>query len=86
VDVLQADATRCAGVTGSAPSLHAHLCCAAVSARNVEYFHDHVRIEAVSFDGAAKARQSDLLRHGLGLEVKHKDVEKYRVYGNTVAQ
>jgi hypothetical protein len=56
VDVLQADATRCAGVTGSAPSLQAHLCCAALSARNVEYFHDHVRIEAMSFDGAAKAR------------------------------
>ena len=104
VDVLQADATRCAGVTGflqadalcqafglplsahTAPSLHAHLCCSALAARNVEYFHDHVRIEQMFFDGAARAEHGslrpDLSRFGLGLELKHSDVEKYQVYGN----
>lgn len=108
VDVLQGDATRCAGITGflqadalcqafglplsahTAPSLHAHVCCAILSARNVEYFHDHVRIEEMFFDGAAEARKGvirpDLSRFGLGLEVKQKDVEKYRVYGNPAAQ
>lgn len=102
-DVLQADATRCAGITGflqadalcqafgvplsahTAPSLHAHLCCAAIAARNVEYFYDHVRIEQMFFDGAAKAEDGllrpDLSRCGFGLELKSRDVEKYRVYG-----
>ena len=104
VDVLQADATRCAGVTGfmqveglcqgfgiplsahTAPSLHAHLCCAAVSARDVEYFYDHVRIERMFFDGALTVENGmlrpDPSRPGLGLELKHLDVEKYRIYGD----
>ncbi len=104
VDVLQADATRCAGATGflqadalcqafgvplsahTAPSLHMHLCCAALAARNVEYFHDHVRIEQMFFDGAAQAREGairpDLSRPGFGLELKEPDVEEYRVYGH----
>src|SRR5581483_10839892 len=98
VDVLQADATRCAGATGflqadalcqsfglplsahTAPSLHGHLCCASLAARDVEYFYDHVRIEQMFFDGAAKAQggaiRPDLSRPGLGLELKRQDVEK----------
>jgi L-alanine-DL-glutamate epimerase-like enolase superfamily enzyme len=70
VDVLQADATRCAGVTGfmavgalcqarglplsahTAPSLHAHPCCALAPVRHVEYFFDHARIEPMLFEGA----------------------------------
>ncbi len=69
VDVLQADASRCGGVTGflqaaalcsarclplsahCAPSLHAHVCCAALPLRHLEYFHDHARIEKILFDG-----------------------------------
>ena len=104
VDVLQADATRCAGVTGflqadslcqafgmplsahTAPSLHSHLCCAALKARNVEYFYDHVRIEQMIFDGAARACHGeirpDFSRPGLGLDPKFQDVEKYRAYGD----
>ncbi len=104
VDVLQADATRCAGATGflnagaicesfclplsahTAPSLHTHLCCASPRAINVEYFHDHARIEQMFFDGAIKAvngeLRPDLSRPGLGLELKKADAEKYRVYGN----
>jgi L-alanine-DL-glutamate epimerase-like enolase superfamily enzyme len=107
VDVLQADATRCGGVTGflqadalcqafglplsahTAPSLHAHLCCAALRARNVEYFYDHVRIEQMIFEGAARAQggvlRPDLSRFGFGLELKQRDVEKYRVYGNATS-
>ena len=104
VDVLQADATRCAGVTGflqadalcqsfglplsahTAPSLHAHLCCAAPSARDVEYFYDHVRIEQMAFEGALRAENGALHpdpgRPGLGLELKTSGIERYRVYGN----
>jgi L-alanine-DL-glutamate epimerase-like enolase superfamily enzyme len=103
VDVLQADATRCAGVTGflqvdglaegfgtplsahTAPTLHTHLCCAAVRARDVEYFYDHARIERMFFDGAIEP-VGGMLRTGggpgLGLELKSSDVEKYKIYGN----
>ena len=40
----------------TAPSIHAHLCCAALTARHIEYFHDHVRIEAMLFEGAQAPR------------------------------
>ncbi len=98
VDVLQADATRCGGVTGfmqaaaicdafgaplsahTAPSLHTHLCCAASRALNVEYFHDHARIETMLFDGARVPVDGqltpDLSRPGLGLEFKRVDAER----------
>jgi L-alanine-DL-glutamate epimerase-like enolase superfamily enzyme len=100
-DVLQADATRCEGITGflraaalcdarslpfsahTAPSLHAHLCCAVPPARNVEYFHDHVRIEHLFFDGALTAingrLRPDASRPGLGLELKRSDAAPYAV-------
>jgi L-alanine-DL-glutamate epimerase-like enolase superfamily enzyme len=99
VDVLQADATRCGGVTGfmdaaaladafgtplsshCAPSLHVPLCCAARRAAHLEYFHDHVRIERMLFDGAPAPERGelspDLRRPGLGLEFKEKDAECY---------
>ena len=101
VDTLQADATRCAGVTGflgaaalceaactplsshCAPSLHLPLCCAARPAIHLEYFHDHVRIESMLFDGAAVPQNGllapDLSRRGLGLELKHADAARYAV-------
>jgi L-alanine-DL-glutamate epimerase-like enolase superfamily enzyme len=99
VDVLQADATRCAGITGflqvgalcdafnlplsahTAPSLHAHPMCALGRARDVEYFHDHVRIERMFFDGALIAKNGelhpDLSRPGIGIELKRADAEKF---------
>ncbi len=99
VDVLQADATRCAGITGflqagalcaasglplsahTAPSLHAHPCCALGPARHVEYFHDHARIERMFFDGALEPAggllRPDRSRPGLGLELKRADVTRY---------
>jgi L-alanine-DL-glutamate epimerase-like enolase superfamily enzyme len=99
VDVLQADATRCGGVTGflrvgaicdawclplsahTAPSLHAPLCCAVSRVRHLEYFHDHVRIERLLFDGALDpvggALCPDRSRPGLGLVLKRQDAARF---------
>ena len=101
VDVLQADATRCAGITGwlraavlcqarstpfsahTAPSIHLHPCCAADAICNLEYFHDHVRIERLLFDGVVAPVSGelhpDLSRPGLGLELKRSDAAPYAV-------
>lgn len=53
---------------------------------NVEYFHDHARIEQMLFDGAIKAvngeLRPDLSRPGLGLELKKADAKRYQVYGD----
>ena len=66
-----------------APSLHLPVCCAAPCVRHMEYFHDHVRIEHMLFDGAATAEQGmlrpDLDRPGLGLELKPDQVRQYQV-------
>src|SRR5665213_406049 len=97
VDVLQADATRCAGFTEflkvdalceaqcmqmsshCAPILHLHACCASSRVRHMEYFHDHVRIASLLFDGVPIPRDGmlhpDLSRPGLGLEFKHADAQ-----------
>jgi L-alanine-DL-glutamate epimerase-like enolase superfamily enzyme len=99
VDVMQADATRCCGITGflraaaladahaiplsahTAPALHLHACCAAPRLRHIEWFHDHVRIERMLFDGAPIPENGmispDLSRPGLGLEFKRKDAERF---------
>jgi L-alanine-DL-glutamate epimerase-like enolase superfamily enzyme len=101
VDVLQADATRCAGFTDflrvdalceshcaplsshCAPMLHLHPCCAALRVRHMEYFHDHVRIATLLFDGVAApvdgSLHPDLSRPGIGLEFKHADARQYAV-------
>jgi L-alanine-DL-glutamate epimerase-like enolase superfamily enzyme len=101
VDVLQADATRCAGITGfmraaavadafhlplsshCAPSIHAHPCCALAGVRHLEYFHDHVRIERMLFDGALDPVHGALRpapeRPGFGLAFKAADARRYAV-------
>jgi L-alanine-DL-glutamate epimerase-like enolase superfamily enzyme len=101
VDVIQADITRCGGVTGwlqvsglahahridlsghCAPSYHVHAACAVPRFRHLEWFHDHVRIEHMLFDGAPQVKNGairpDLSRPGLGLEFKEKDAEQYAV-------
>lgn len=101
VDVLQADCSRCAGISEflragalcrarsmplsahTAPSLHAHPCCALACTRHLEYFHDHVRIEHLLFDGALSpvhgALRPDRSRPGLGLEFKHQDAARWRI-------
>lgn len=101
VDVLQADATRCGGISGflqvgalceahhldlsghCAPAVHLHVACAVQRLRHLEWFHDHVRIEQMLFDGAPSPRDGaitpDLSRPGLGLAFKQRDAEQYRV-------
>lgn len=101
VDVLQADVTRCGGITGflrvatlcdafhtplsahCAPAMHLHVACAAPRLRHQEWFHDHVRIEQMLFDGAPRAIDGaiapDLSRPGCGLDFKHADARSYAV-------
>jgi len=66
-----------------APSLHLHPCCAIANVRPLEYFHDHVRIEQMFFDGALRpvdgALHPDLSRPGMGLEFKRADAERYAI-------
>jgi L-alanine-DL-glutamate epimerase-like enolase superfamily enzyme len=103
VDCLQADVTRCGGITGllqvaglttvrqvdlsahCAPAVSAHAFCAVPRLRHLEYFHDHVRIEGLLFDGTLEpvggALRPDPARPGLGLDVRWADAERYRVHG-----
>jgi L-alanine-DL-glutamate epimerase-like enolase superfamily enzyme len=103
VDVLQADATRCGGITGflqigalceahhvdlsahCAPAIHRHVGCAVPRLRHLEWFHDHVRIEQMLFDGAPVARsgtiEPDLGRPGHGIAFKRKDAERFLING-----
>jgi L-alanine-DL-glutamate epimerase-like enolase superfamily enzyme len=99
VDVLQADATRCLGITGflraadladawntplsshCAPALHLPIALAAPRLAHMEWFHDHVRIEAMLFDGAPRLHAGlaclDRSRPGHGLTLKAPDAERY---------
>jgi L-alanine-DL-glutamate epimerase-like enolase superfamily enzyme len=99
VDCLQADATRCGGVTGllaaaaladanelelsghCAPTIHAHALCAVPNLRHLEWFHDHVRIERMLFDGFVEPHNGlvrpDRSRPGLGVELKRADAARY---------
>ncbi len=65
----------------TAPALHTHVGCAIPAFRNLEYFHDHVRIERMFFDGfpelADGELRPDLSRPGIGLELKRSDAERY---------
>lgn len=100
VTVLQADCTRCGGVSGfldaaalcwahnvplsshCGPSMHLHVCCSVPRAVHMEFFHDHVRIERMFFDGFCEPREGlmtpDISRPGMGLGLKRKDASKYR--------
>jgi L-alanine-DL-glutamate epimerase-like enolase superfamily enzyme len=66
-----------------APSLHLPAACAAPRFRHLEWFHDHVRIERMLFDGVSEPRDGvirpDLDRPGHGLVFKFNDAERYRV-------
>jgi L-alanine-DL-glutamate epimerase-like enolase superfamily enzyme len=98
VDCLQADVTRCGGITGllsasglanahsidvsahCAPAISAHAFCAVERRRHLEYFHDHVRIEGMLFDGVPEPADGvlrpDRSRPGNGLELKRAAAEK----------
>jgi L-alanine-DL-glutamate epimerase-like enolase superfamily enzyme len=65
-----------------APSLHAHVAAAVPNLRHLEYFHDHVRIETMLFDGALDPSggllHPDPSRPGLGLALKESIAAPYR--------
>ena len=65
----------------TAPTLHAHVCCAVPNAVHVEYFHDHARIEQMLFEGALRPVKGELRpdrsRPGLGIELKRADAARY---------
>jgi L-alanine-DL-glutamate epimerase-like enolase superfamily enzyme len=99
VDCLQADVTRCGGITGllqvaslarghgldlsghCAPQASAHALCAVPNLRHLEYFHDHVRVERMLFDGILEpdggCLRPDRSRPGHGLDLKRADAERY---------
>ena len=66
-----------------APNLHAHVAAATPNLRHLEWFHDHVRIENLAFDGALDpgggAVTPDRSAPGHGLNLRAADLEAYRV-------
>ncbi|MFF5139493.1 enolase C-terminal domain-like protein [Streptomyces sp. NPDC013157] len=102
VDCLQADVTRCGGITvwlrvaalalghgleisgHCAPAAHAHAAASVPNLRHLEWFHDHVRIERLLFDGAPSPRGGALVpgrdgSPGLGLSLAAERARPYRV-------
>ncbi|MFI6654212.1 enolase C-terminal domain-like protein [Streptomyces sp. NPDC050523] len=100
VDCLQADATRCGGLTEflraaalaqahgleisahCAPHVHAAAAASVPNFRHLEWFHDHVRIEDMFFDGALDptgGTVGPLNGLGHGLTLRTDDVEEYQV-------
>jgi L-alanine-DL-glutamate epimerase-like enolase superfamily enzyme len=101
VDCLQADASRCGGVSEwlrvaavaasfglevsghCAPHLHVHAAAAVPNLRHLEWFHDHVRIESMFFDGTLDPTggsiRPDPDAPGNGLTLRSSDVAAYRV-------
>lgn len=99
VDVLQADITRCGGVTEllrvgalcracsvpfschCGPAIHVHAASAIENLIHLEYFHDHVRIEQMLFDGLPELRDGALWpaleRPGMGIELRRSDAESF---------
>jgi L-alanine-DL-glutamate epimerase-like enolase superfamily enzyme len=99
VDCLQADVTRCGGITGflavaalaqehgldvsghCAPQVSVHACAAIPNLRHLEWFHDHVRVERMLFDGVLDpdkgALRPDRSRLGHGLELKRAEAERH---------
>ncbi len=99
VDVLQADVTRCGGITEllrvdglcrahalplslhCGPAIHLHPALALSQLVHLEYFHDHVRIEQLLFDGVLSPRDGALRpdqgRPGNGLEFKREAAQRY---------
>ncbi|WP_433351465.1 enolase C-terminal domain-like protein [Microtetraspora malaysiensis] len=68
-----------------APQLHLHVALATPNVRHLEWFHDHVRIESMFFDGFREPVEGvlrpDLSRPGLGLELREPDVARFRTGG-----
>ncbi|MFF4113424.1 enolase C-terminal domain-like protein [Streptomyces sp. NPDC001714] len=102
VDCLQADVTRCGGITvwlrvaalalghgleisgHCAPYAHAHAAASVPNLRHLEWFHDHVRIERLLFDGGPNLREGALAvgrdgTPGLGLRLDAERARPFRV-------
>lgn len=67
-----------------APQISAQVGTAMWHLRHLEYFHDHVRIEGLAFDGTLDPEPNGALRPdraapGHGLTVKFADLERFRV-------
>ncbi len=66
-----------------APAVSAHVFAACETTVHLEYFHDHVRIESLLFDGTLSPAGGKLVpdrdRPGLGIEFKRADAERFRV-------
>jgi L-alanine-DL-glutamate epimerase-like enolase superfamily enzyme len=67
-----------------APQISGHVGTAVWHLRHLEYFHDHVRIEGLAFDGTIDPGPDGVLRPdrtapGHGLTVKQADLEQFRV-------
>jgi L-alanine-DL-glutamate epimerase-like enolase superfamily enzyme len=64
-----------------APAVSAHVCCAVETLAHLEYFHDHVRVERMLFDGTLDPRggalEPDRSRPGLGLELKEDEAARW---------
>jgi L-alanine-DL-glutamate epimerase-like enolase superfamily enzyme len=67
----------------TAPSLHVHPCCALENVRHLEWFHDHIQVERLLFDGVPAHEQGvvrpDLERPGLGIELKRTEAARYEL-------
>jgi L-alanine-DL-glutamate epimerase-like enolase superfamily enzyme len=65
-----------------APAIHAQICGSVPNLRHIEYFHDHVRIEEMLFDGILVPSGGELvadpLAHGNGYGFRHKDADPFR--------
>ena len=65
----------------TAPAQHVHVACAVPSFENIEYFHDHVRIERMLFDGLPELvngnLRPDLSRPGNGLSLKRANAKEF---------
>ncbi|MER6038673.1 MULTISPECIES: enolase C-terminal domain-like protein [unclassified Streptomyces] len=102
VDCLQADITRCGGVTvwlraaalahargtavsgHCAPHAHAHAAASVPNLRHLEWFHDHVRVERLLFDGVLAPGGGSVTpgadgAPGLGLTLAEERARPYRV-------
>jgi L-alanine-DL-glutamate epimerase-like enolase superfamily enzyme len=101
VDCLQADVSRCGGITEwlrvaavaasygleisghCGPHLHAHVAAATPNLRHLEWFHDHVRIESMFFDGTLDPTggtiRPDTSAPGHGLVFRNADADKHRI-------
>src|SRR6185295_19953000 len=67
--------------THCAPAWHAALGCAVSRARHLEYFHDHVRIENLLFEGVLQPWEGrlspDRSRAGFGLQLRRREAQPY---------